>query len=59
MTLAYSTRMYCYEQFNSWLSERELNQFWPEATIMETYRVRTFCSLCVHNYKIKSTQIFE
>ena len=35
----YSTWMYSYERFNSWLSRRALNRFRPEATIMETYRV--------------------
>ena len=40
--------MYCYERFNSWLSKRALNRFRPEATIMETYRVRTFVAfVCI------------
>jgi len=36
----YSTWMYSYERFNSWMSRLALYCFKPEATIMETYRVR-------------------
>lgn len=35
----YSTWMYSFERFNSWLCKRALNRFRSEATIMETYRV--------------------
>ena len=37
----YSTWMFVYERFNSWLCKRALNSYRPEATIMETYRVRS------------------
>ncbi|XP_065893669.1 uncharacterized protein [Dysidea avara] len=39
----YSTWMYPYERFNSWLSRRALNQFRSEATIMETYWIFEWC----------------
>lgn len=35
----YSTWMYAYERFNSWMTRRAMNRRYPEATIMETYRV--------------------
>ena len=41
----YSTWMYSFERFNSWLCRRSLNRFRPEATIMETYRV-----IILYNY---------
>lgn len=31
--------MYCYERFNSWICQRVKNRRFPEATIMETYRL--------------------
>jgi len=36
----YSTWMFPYERFNSWMCRRALNRANPEATIMQTYRVR-------------------
>ena len=36
----YSTWMFPYERFNSWMCRRALNRAHPEATVMETYRVR-------------------
>lgn len=49
----YSTWMYSFERFNSWLCKRALNRFRPEATVMETYRVRIMllCKMtvaCLH-----------
>lgn len=38
----YGTWMYGYERFNSWLHRRVMNRRWPEATLMETYRVNHF-----------------
>ena len=35
----YATWMYAYERFNSWLHRRVMNRRFPEATLMETYRV--------------------
>ena len=35
----YATWMYGYERFNSWLHRRVTNRRYPEATLMETYRV--------------------
>ena len=35
----YATWMYGYERFNSWLHRRVTNCRYPEATLMETYRV--------------------
>ena len=35
----YATWMYAYERFNSWLYRRITNRRFPEATLMETYRV--------------------
>lgn len=40
----YSTWMFSYEGFNSWLHWRVMNRRWPEATLMETYRVNK-CTL--------------
>ena len=36
----YGTWMFAYERFNSWMTRRAMNRSRPEATIMETYRVR-------------------
>jgi len=36
----YGTWMYPYERFNSWLCQRVKNRAYPEATVIETYRVR-------------------
>ena len=35
----YATWMFAYERFNSWLHRRVMNRRFPEATLMETYRV--------------------
>lgn len=35
----YSFWMYSYERFNSWLTRRILNRRYPEATVIETYRL--------------------
>ena len=35
----YGSWMYGYERFNSWLHRRVMNRRFPEATLMETYRV--------------------
>ena len=35
----YSTWMYPFERFNSWICQRVRNRAYPEATVMETYRV--------------------
>ena len=35
----YSTWMFAYERFNSWITRRVKNRRHPEATVMETYRV--------------------
>ena len=39
----YATWMYGYERFNSWLHRRVTNRRYPEATLMETYRVCYSC----------------
>ena len=44
----YSTWMFAYERFNSWISRRITNQRHPEATVMETYWVGTITHVCVH-----------
>ena len=36
----YGMWMYPYERFNSWLCQRVKNRAYPEATVIETYRVR-------------------
>lgn len=36
----YSYMMFIYEQLNAWLCQRALNKRYPEATIIETWRVR-------------------
>lgn len=41
----YSTWMYPFERFNSWLCQRALNRAHPEITIMETYRVSCLLEL--------------
>ena len=38
----YSTWMYPYERFNSWMCRRAMNRRRPEATIIETYRVKSY-----------------
>lgn len=38
----YGTWMYSFERFNSWICRRVLNRAFPEATVMETYRVCTY-----------------
>ena len=35
----HSCWMYCYERFNSWVCQRVKNRRFPEATVMETYKV--------------------
>ena len=35
----YSTWMFAYERFNSWITRRITNRRYPESTVMETYRV--------------------
>ena len=39
----YANWMYGYERFNSWLHRRVTNRRYPEATLMETYRVCYSC----------------
>ena len=34
--------MYGFERFNSWISRRSLNRRFPEATVVETYRLYEF-----------------
>ena len=36
----YGTWMYSFEGFNSWMCRRAHNRAYPEATVIETYRVR-------------------
>jgi len=43
----YSTWMYPFERFNSWICRRALNRYRPEATIMETYRVKILQNMIV------------
>ena len=54
----YSTWMYSYERFNSWLSRRALNRFRPEATIMETYRVSYLLKCKWFFVQYKSMHVF-
>ncbi|XP_068671493.1 uncharacterized protein [Montipora foliosa] len=35
----HSCWMYCYERFNSWVCQRVKNRRFPEATVMETYKL--------------------
>ena len=39
----YSTWMFVFERFNSWLCQRALNKRSPEATIIETYIIYDWC----------------
>ena len=47
----YSFWMYAFERFNSWIGRRILNRRYPEATVIETYRLSewaNFMELCGH-----------
>ena len=45
----YASWMFAYERFNSWLHRRVMNQRYPEATLMETYRVGYFIITLYHD----------
>ena len=45
----YGSWMFAYERFNSWLHRRVMNRRFPEATLMETYRVCLLIMyVCMH-----------
>lgn len=50
----YSTWMYAFERFNSWLCRRALNRYRPEATTMETYRVINI----INDFDLEITNVF-
>ena len=54
----YSTWMYPFERFNSWLCRRVLNRARPEATVMETYRASSTSYVCMLNDMSNSVQCF-
>ena len=40
----YSTWMFVFERFNSWLCQRCLNKLYPEATCIQTYLIYDWCN---------------
>ena len=54
----YGSWMFSYERFNSWLHRRVMNRRFPEATLMETYRVCWILCLSVA-VVLKSTPTFN
>jgi hypothetical protein len=49
----YGSWMFAYERFNSWLHRRVMNRRFPEATLMETYRV---CFIIMRLYNVVGQQ---
>ncbi|XP_069110224.1 uncharacterized protein [Argopecten irradians] len=48
----YSTWMFCYERFNSWLCKRTLNMRHPESTAVETYIIFDWCQFMISSGKM-------
>ncbi|XP_050402379.1 uncharacterized protein LOC126818822 [Patella vulgata] len=53
----YSTWMYVFERFNSWICKRALNMQYPEVSAIETYILFEWCNCMISSGKLPATAI--